>query len=227
MRNPQPSAYRSCTSFSRRVCVAVGAILILGSSARAHDFWVDYDVDAWSPGREVSLFIIGGHRYPRSEALLADRLIDRFALRAPDGTWRDLKRRESDERWRADVAVDQPGWYVAELTVRRPRARSPNIVARALFRLGEAGDPPPDIGGGEGLEIVLSRLEGKTMLQTFLDGMLVSSGLVLYNSAGDVSRSGTSARNPLTWTLGGGKWLITAATGTQSATLVLNMDHHD
>lgn len=223
MQTAHPSAYRSCT-FSR-VLVLAGILLLAGRPADAHDFWVDCDTGAWSPGERVTIYIAGGHRYSPSEFLLADRLIERFALRRPDGTWVDLERRADDKRWRAETALDQPGWYVAELIARRARATTPDLVARALFRLGETADPPPAIGTGQGLEIVPSWEDGDMMLATMRDGSPVSSRLVLFSRGGASLRSRTTSREPLRLDLDAGHWLIAAAAGSQSATLVLDLNH--
>lgn len=234
MQTAQRSVFRSCTCSERRGArwrrgFSAVVLLLCAGPVMAHDFWIDVARDGWAPEEGVHLFIGGGHYFPNSDTLLADRLVERFAVRMPGGSWIEPERREDGAQWRATAKLDAAGWYLAELSIRRPRAPSPDYVARSFFSLGDAGEAPSFPKTGTGLEIVPEyRSAGdrtEVRLRVTQDGTPVSARLVIQPAGGGVRRARVLEDQPYTLAVDRDQYLIVTSTGRETASLVLDFRH--
>lgn len=204
------------------LCCAAGAL-----AASAHDFWVDADSLAPMPGDNVTVSIVGGHHFPRSELLLQERLIRACTVRGPDGTVETITLSEAERIHTGSLTIHSAGVHVLNLVVQRPQRSEPQYVCRAILVPQGADDRADAYALNDGLEIVpgkaVSQLASGDELPLELrrDGQPRATRFTVYteNERPQWIRSEPNAPGRLTVEQGR-KYLVIATDNRQTVSLV-------
>lgn len=136
-------------------------LLLISSSAVAHDFWIQPDSYRSEPGVTVPVTLHVGHGASRQRSQLPLRRITRFAAATPDGTDLDLRGNLNLGASLEDgeVQFQAPGTYVVMLeTDNRARTldglESYSRHSKALVQVGDLRSPRATEPLGMPLEIV-------------------------------------------------------------------------
>lgn len=191
-----------------------GMMLLLATTARAHDFWMIFDPEA------STLRVEGGHYFPRAEIGPHLRTIHRWALQNPSGLWEEWTEKQGLS-W--TVKWSAPGVYRAVLILQAPRAPRPMYFAQSLFveEMSSMSWPMPL---GEGLEISVTQEEDDVLLALLSDGQAVRAVLTAQSSGASSRRLTSDPDAPARLRLELNKrYLITATMGGQTASLSFSL----
>jgi len=136
--------------------------------------------------------ICSGHGFPRSDILLAERLLADMEIVGPGGESVSYKPTAQEKTWIADVAFDKPGVWVVSFALKKPQEEHPVYQGRCLIVLG-GQDDPNHYASGKGLEIVpgapLSSLKlGDALpISIRLDGTAVEGKIAVTPEKGSAS----------------------------------------
>jgi uncharacterized GH25 family protein len=199
-------------------------LLLICSSAAAHDFWVQPDSYHAEPGISVPVTLQVGHGSSRQRSQLPLRRITRFAAVAPDGTDVDLRGNLSLGAATEDgeVQFHAPGTYVVVLeTDNHARtldgSESYSRHSKALLQVGATESTQATHALGMTLEIVPDvnpYSAGDTLpVHVLFDGKPAVGVLVeltnLEHDAAPVEAHRTDEQGHSTFTISaGGKWLL-------------------
>lgn len=204
------------------LCFSVGAL-----TTSAHDFWVDADSFAPEPGDNITISIVGGHHFPRSERLLQNRLIRDCTVRRPDGSVESIALSEAERIHTGSVTVHATGTHVFALIIQRPQQAEPQYWCRAILIPYGTDDQADTYASNEGIEIVpgkpLSQLASGDELPLELrrDGQAIATRFTVYteNQRPQWVRSQPDAPGRLTVEQGK-KYLVIANDNRQTVSLV-------
>jgi len=117
-----------------------GFLIILmaffGSSLFAHEDWIDVNNYYPAVGDTITIYLSGGHHYPESETLLAERLIYQPEIVTPAGRTESLKFTAEKNRWKTSYVIKKAGVYVAKFALKKPQMDSPLFYGKALIIAG-------------------------------------------------------------------------------------------
>ena len=178
-------------------------------------------------GSAVQFEIGGGHRFPSSEELLAERLLHAASLSGPNGAALPLAFSPEDLAHRATATLADPGVYRADFQIQRPGDEAPIIVGRALV-LVDGQDDPSLYANNQGLEIVpLTKIStwqagAEVAMEVRLNGEVVPAMIRLEREGGRPVRLRTTRDRPAVFRrwIEGPSLFITEHSG-QTATLTV------
>ncbi len=183
----------------------MSVLLSLGAQqAGAHYWWILATSAGPAPGESVRLEVGGGHGFPESDTLLAERLLHAARVVGP-GMDESLTFVAGDTLRVADVSLPESGVYRAEFEVQRPGDARPLIMGRTLILTGD-GDDVDAYATGEGLEIVPTTklsawAKGEDLqLEVRLDGEVVPAMIRLERAGERPVRLRTAPGRPADFT---------------------------
>lgn len=158
----------------------LAAITLPMLQAAAHEPWIYIVPD----DRGARIEIGSGHAFPRSEVLIAERLVAEAVVVNPEGQSLPLRLEARDKVWGASVSPLTPGVWCAFVALKRAQDQESVFYGRALLVVG-GQDDPTRYSTGRGLEIVpktaVSGLQPKGSLpvEIHLDGASVAGTIRL------------------------------------------------
>lgn len=194
--------------------------------AHAHDWWIIADPPRPEPGHAIRFEIGGGHAFPESDTLLAERLLYSTFISGPSGRT-DVEFSAGALIHEVTASLDAPGLYRAVFLIQRPGDDKPIITGTTLLPVGGV-DNASEYAHGEGLEIVpLTRLSdwqpgGDVAVEVRWNGTVVPALIRLERATGRSIRMRSAPDRPAVFT----RWIkelvlfITEHQG-QTATLTI------
>lgn len=173
-------------------------------NTQAHDWWILARPATPQPDEQVRFEIGGGHAFPRSEELLAPRLIRQATLSGPDLSV-PLDFVTDENRHITTRSLDRKGTYRAAFHVQRSGDDAPFIAACALMVVGEV-DEQEAYAVNEGLEIVPLKpisewqVGGEVPLEVRRDGNVVAALIRLERATGRPIRMRSAPGRPAVFT---------------------------
>lgn len=167
----------------------------------AHENWVLVEYLPTASNGLAKVRICSGHSFPKSDILLAERLLSETEVVGPNGQAIPYKPTAQDKTWTADVALDKPGVWIVSFALKRPQESEPIYRGRSLVVM-EGQDDPSQYAQKKGLEIVagtaLSGLKpGDTLpVSILLDGTPVEGKIAVTPEKGSVSFLSTGQNRP-------------------------------
>ena len=201
-------------------------LLALPLAAAAHDIWIDVEPFTPAAGAESAVTLAGGHYFPASATVVADRLIRRAAVRLPGGGETNLVTTATARQRDGKLAFPVPGTYRMDLVLQKPQLPKPDAWAKAIVQCGSG---PADLSAyavGQGLEIVpradLSALRpGASLpLEVHNDGVAIAGKLQVMAAAGGTAWLDARPEQPAELTVKKpGRYLVTCERGSQACSL--------
>jgi hypothetical protein len=207
---------------------ALGLAVALAPPARGHDYWIDVEPMPPPGDRPAAVRIAGGHYFPSSSVVLAERLIAELVVRDPDGVVTPLVSAPREKAREAAWSFDRPGLYRFRLAIRRPLLAEPEYWATALVAAGSGGTDDPDAYAvGRGLEIVPAKpvsslaVGAPWPVRVLLDGVPVAARVVVIPAWGKTrALSGAAGESVFLPLPVRGRYLVTATVDARTASLM-------
>jgi len=186
--------------------------LLCAVAAHAHEHWVIAEIGANTNGRG-KVCICSGHSFPRSDILLAERLLADMQIVGPSGETAAYKPTAREKTWTADVAFDKPGIWIVAFALKKPQEAEAVYRGRSLVVIG-GQDDPLRYARKHGLEIVpgapISKVKpgGILPLSLLLDGIPVEGKISVTPEKGSVSFLSTGKDRPAELKITAAGWYL-------------------
>lgn len=183
--------------------------LLIFNFVSSHEHWIDLENFPVSVGGKTKIFVCSGHRFPKSEEILSERIFDKLKIISPEGEEKFLET-VVDKKLKmrvAEFSFDKEGTYLILFSLQRPPLRKTLYIAKSIVVIGKWSDPKYVVG--HGLEIVAEKEFSK--IRILYEGKPISlTAFVSFNGNKNFYlKTDKNGYLPLKITLPG-KYLITA-----------------
>jgi len=217
---------------NRRIAAVlmVGLALLAGAPAGAHDSWIDVSDGYPEPGDTLLVYVCSGHYFPKSETAVKDNVVHRLESRVSGNEPVPIRTVSKNTRRTGALVVKTDGVYVLELTLKRPKAKTPAFEARTLVVVNREADDPGEYSRGEGLELFPgSAVSGLKVgddlpLWLALDGERMAGSLTVTPENGKAAYLKAAPTEPAVLRIRSfGKYLVTARVKGRGCSLVFEV----
>lgn len=163
-------------------------MVFIGANLFAHEDWIDVSNYYPAAGDTITIYLSGGHHYPESETLLAERLIYRPEIVTPEGRTESLKFTAGKNRWKTSYVIKNAGVYIAKFALKKPQIDTPLFYGKAIIIAG-GKDQQKNYSAQLPMEIsplteISSATPGSTLKLHLLKNETPSSGTIILMPAG-------------------------------------------
>ncbi|OGV68420.1 MAG: hypothetical protein A2283_19370 [Lentisphaerae bacterium RIFOXYA12_FULL_48_11] len=213
----------------RKKIILPAFFVFSASMVFAHEHWVLVDYPSSDGGNAARVQICSGHSFPKSEILLAERLLADMEASGPDGKTKFFKPTAMDKSWMANISLDNPGVWVVSFALKKPQATEPLYLGRTLVVVG-AKDDPSRYACRKGLELVpampLSALKTGDILplSVTMDGAPMEGTIAVTPDKGSACFLSTSKERQAELKIKGpGNYLLTVSSGGKTFSLTFKV----
>ncbi|MDI6774565.1 MAG: DUF4198 domain-containing protein [Verrucomicrobiota bacterium] len=129
------------------------ALLVCSTTSFAHENWVLARLPKSATNALSKAQICCGHDFPKSDILVAERLLAEMEVVGPGGATIPYKPTAEDKTWTTDIAFDKAGVWMVSFALKKPQESEPICRGRSLMVVG-GQDDPLRYARKKGLEIV-------------------------------------------------------------------------